>query len=78
MLYTQCYPPLDDESHWAIAAIPGGEAFHLSLVSIVCNNLHRHAGPARALDCASCRHRRDCTREISDSLTFAARLVLNR
>lgn len=69
---SDCLPPLGDAAARALERVPGGAAFHLELVTTVCNQLH--AGRALVTDCAGCRHRAACRSDVDAGLLFVAGL----
>lgn len=69
------HPPLGEAARRATEGMAEGRAVHMALVSVVCNSLHRHAGPIRAVDCGWCPHRAACVRQVDDALVYVAALT---
>lgn len=67
-------PALGAEAQAAVEAIPSGRAFHLSVVTLVCNEFHPH-GSRSPTACATCRHASACASEVEAALKFAASLA---
>lgn len=68
-----CQPPLGPEGVVALDGIPGGRAFHLALVTMICNGFHPLGGGA-PLECSRCRFAANCGAEVEDAVQFVASL----
>lgn len=66
-------PPLSDLANRALVNIPAGGAFHLSLVTVVCAEIHRYR--THSVSCAACGQRQSCTAQVESAILFAANLA---
>ncbi len=64
-------PPLGVAARQARAALAGGEAFHLAVVTDFCNRQHYGRPPH---SCAECYLREACGGEVDAALIYAASL----
>ena len=64
-------PPLGAAARQARAALAGGEAFHLAVVTNFCNRHHLGRPPH---SCRGCHYRDACGKEVDAALIYAAAL----
>jgi hypothetical protein len=66
-------PDLGPRGSRALATIPGGHAFHLSVAALLCNDFHPYGSP-QPRHCADCRFAQRCAGDIEATVLFAASL----